>query len=672
MSRFESGLREARSKQRNIYLLAALVLLLGAFGVAGVVAFGTGTAIQIAPDDAAAGATVRIVDGVGMAIGHRVYGLTGAQLVEVGADGFEAQRLTITAAHRGKNIAVALKELPGHLIVETKPPQERTRWQVDGTLTLGPGLDIVLQAGAYRLDMDNPYFTPETRNFNIGRGEEKRLLIDLQPVSGEIQISSLPEGASVRLDGTEVGTTPVTVKAPGGSHRIEVSRPDYVTADEVLEITRSAPSVARTYRLERSSASLRFLLRPEGGDLLLDGLKIDPRAPQAVAANVEHSVIYTKTGYFTETRKVTLRTGEIRSLPIDLKVELGALDIRSSPTAAVFINGRKMGDTPLSISLPAQAQAISLRRDGYRSIDKTITPSSKRRTVLDETLIGELAARLAEAPTAYENSAGQSLKLFIPSAFVMGAPRSEKDQRANEFLKPVTLTKPFYAAIHETTNEQFQKFRPNHPGTARLPVTLITWIDAALFCNWLSAREGLTPFYDLRGGALRSVNKTADGYRLLSEAEWEWLARRAAKSAQTLFPWGEDAVVPPMAGNIADESSKGITRFYVPDYTDGFAEVAPVGRFAAEPSGLFDLTGNVSEWVHDFYSLSPPAPNAAATDPLGPDFGDSHVVKGSSWRSGTRTTLRAAYRDGLINGRDDVGFRVGRYLYGGGAHALVR
>src|SRR5690606_26296404 len=120
-----------------------------------------------------------------------------------------------------------------------------------------------------------------------------------------------------------------------------------------------------------------------------NGLKIDPQAPQAVAANVEHSVIYTKTGYFTETRKVTLRTGESRSLPIDLKVELGALDIRSSPTAAVFINGRKMGDTPLSISLPAQAQTISLRRDGYRSIDKTVTPSSKRKTVLDETLIKE-------------------------------------------------------------------------------------------------------------------------------------------------------------------------------------------------------------------------------------------------------------------------------------------
>ena len=82
------------------------------------------------------------------------------------------------------------------------------------------------------------------------------------------------------------------------------------------------------------------------------------------------------------------------------------------------------------------------------------------------------------------------------------------------------------------------------------------------------------------------------------------------------------------------------------------------------PSGLFDLTGNVSEWVHDWYSLKPPARGSVATDPLGPSFGDSHVVRGSSWRSGNRTTLRAAYRDGLTRGRDDVGFRIGRYLHG--------
>ena len=79
--------------------------------------------------------------------------------------------------------------------------------------------------------------------------------------------------------------------------------------------------------------------------------------------------------------------------------------------------------------------------------------------------------------------------------------------------------------------------------------------------------------------------------------------------------------------------------------------------------GLFDLTGNASEWVHNFYTLIPPDNKKVYFDPLGPEFGEGHVVKGASWRSGTRTQLRASFRDGLNNKRNDVGFRIGRYLY---------
>ena len=119
-----------------------------------------------------------------------------------------------------------------------------------------------------------------------------------------------------------------------------------------------------------------------------------------------------------------------------------------------------------------------------------------------------------------------------------------------------------------------------------------------------------------------------------------------------------------MAGNIADESANGVTRFYVANYTDGYPKMAPVGSFKVEASGLFDLTGNVSEWVHDFYSLAPPTEEGVVVDPLGPGFGDSHVIKGANWTSGTRTQLRASFRDGLTGAREDVGFRIGRYLYG--------
>ena len=86
---------------------------------------------------------------------------------------------------------------------------------------------------------------------------------------------------------------------------------------------------------------------------------------------------------------------------------------------------------------------------------------------------------------------------------------------------------------------------------------------------------------------------------------------------------------------------------------------------AKEPSGLYDLAGNVSEWVHDVYSIVPPQPNSTLKNPLGEQRGASYVVKGANFRSGTLTGLRPAFREGLSTGRDDVGFRIGRYLYGG-------
>lgn len=164
---------------------------------------------------------------------------------------------------------------------------------------------------------------------------------------------------------------------------------------------------------------------------------------------------------------------------------------------------------------------------------------------------------------------------------------------------------------------------------------------------------------------MTGFDRHTDGYRLLSEGEWEWLARKSGKKKQTLFTWGNDRVIPPKTANVADESARGQVRFFVPNYTDGYAGIAPVGSFTREPSGLYDMAGNTSEWVHDFYSILQPKEDTMVRNPLGEQRGHSHVVKGANWRSGTITTLRPAFREGLTEGRDDLGFRIGRYLYGG-------
>ncbi|MFW5426048.1 MAG: formylglycine-generating enzyme family protein, partial [Methylophagaceae bacterium] len=154
-----------------------------------------------------------------------------------------------------------------------------------------------------------------------------------------------------------------------------------------------------------------------------------------------------------------------------------------------------------------------------------------------------------------------------------------------------------------------------------------------------------------------------DGYRLLTEAEWEWLARKARKSTQSLFVWGNDYVIPKDTVNIADESANGSVKVFVSKYDDSFQGLAPVKSFTRETSGLYDQGGNVSEWTHDSYSIMPPKSGKVLNNPFDLTTSNSHVVKGANWRSGTITELRPSFKEGLINSRDDLGFRVGRYVY---------
>jgi len=98
----------------------------------------------------------------------------------------------------------------------------------------------------------------------------------------------------------------------------------------------------------------------------------------------------------------------------------------------------------------------------------------------------------------------------------------------------------------------------------------------------------------------------------------------------------------------------------IPDYDDGYAATAPVGSFAANSSGYFDLGGNVAEWTHDIYTVQPRS-DATAVDPAATGDGTLHVIRGSSWKSAAVTELRLAYRDYGEGRRNDLGFRIARY-----------
>ncbi len=665
MSQFEEGLRQARRSQVRFYIGGLIGLVLIGFAVIGVLISTSGTVVEIAPDEAVPAGRVELVEGLGLVTGMTVYSVAGAPTVSIHSEGFRDVVRAIQPDELGRTITVVLEPLPGRLDAATIRALPETRWRIDGDLVaIATSIDREMEAGTYALSVNHPHFQIVEQSVELERGKTNELRLDLAPVDGRISINSKPAGAEILLDTRKIGVTPLEMPLAGGSYQLRVVAPDRQPVEETVQITNAAPLIERQYNLKPVSSTLKIVTIPSGGQLLVDGRRVPQSGEIEVTANEDHNVTYVRDGYLPKSQTVRLRANEQRELTLRLQADLGLVSIRTTPGADILVDGKKVGTGEATLQLLAVPQKIELRKRGYRTIRKTVTPSSKRPLVIREELVDETSARLTESPRNYKNSVGMSLRLFEPGTFVMGAPRSQKGQRANEFEKKVQLTKAFYASRHEVTNGQFARFRNGRSGRANEPVTGVSWIDAASFANWLSVREKLTPFYRISGGRLVAGSKTSDGYRLLSEAEWEWLARRAGRSSQSIFTWGNGDTVPAKSGNIADESANGLVRFYVPRYNDGFPRTSPVGSFPAEPSGLFDMTGNVSEWVHDFYSLDPPERGQTEVDPLGPNFGDSHVFKGSSWKSGTRTELRASYREGRSSGRDDIGFRIGRYLHG--------
>jgi formylglycine-generating enzyme required for sulfatase activity len=367
--------------------------------------------------------------------------------------------------------------------------------------------------------------------------------------------------------------------------------------------------------------------------------------------------------------------------------------VRARPSGAeLFVDGVSRGAADQTLRLPATAHAIEIRKQGYAPYRATVTPRPGLPQNVDVTLLEGVAATPASAPlpgvgsTPGAAAAGTApaaivalqptlrangeieMKLVPAGSYTMGSPRREAGRRANEAQRPVELQRRFYVSLREITNAQYRQFRADHRSgfvgqttleLDRQPVVNVSWQNAAAFCNWLSQRDGLTPAYASKGGSLVAVSPVPNGYRLPTEAEWEWIARNAGDGSLRKYPWGASLPVPSGAGNYADRLAQPLVPQFLAEYEDGYAVSAPVGSFAPNPLGFFDLGGNVAEWTGDLYTVQPGG--AVAVDPAQLGEGAQRAIRGSSWKHSGVTELRLTFRDFGEGRRNDLGFRIARY-----------
>jgi formylglycine-generating enzyme required for sulfatase activity len=239
--------------------------------------------------------------------------------------------------------------------------------------------------------------------------------------------------------------------------------------------------------------------------------------------------------------------------------------------------------------------------------------------------------------------------------FQMGSPSSEPGRYDDEVPQHQVTVSSFYMGKYEVTQKEYQELMGTNPSRFKgdnLPVVYVSWYDAIEYCNALSRKEGLTPAYtidknrrdwnnnseydDLKWTV--TWNRSANGYRLPTEAEWEYACR-----AGTTTAYNTGANINNNTGWYSDNSSRSTQE---------------VGRKPANAWGLYDMHGNVWEWCWDWFT---DYTSGTQTDPVGASSGSYRVRRGGSWYNSARFVRSACRGYGTPSIRDiDLGFRLVR------------
>ncbi|MEM8983732.1 MAG: SUMF1/EgtB/PvdO family nonheme iron enzyme [Pseudomonadota bacterium] len=615
-------------------------------------------------------------------VGDRYLLRPGNHAVRLSTPGYYDYVQKFELADKPLTLRAELEPLPGRLRLAAQTETTATV-SLDGTVLGELPLDLAdVAAGVYDVTIDAPLYLPWRGRLEVtGRDQLLEIVADLVPTFGRVDIQTEPAGALVTLGELELGTAAGIVRVPEGRQALTLLLAGYKPERVVVDVLAGGDHHVEPIVLEPADGQLSVRSRPAGANVTVDGqYRGQTPIDIALSPDVEYVVQLSKAGYGRTSRVVTLSSAEGEDLFVDLSARSGVISLDVRPVdAVVLVNGQRRGNGSRELRLPAAPQRITVQRDGYVEWTDTITPRPgfpQRVAVRLKTLNQE---RLSKISATLTSSQGPVLRYVDAGEFTMGASRREPGRRANETLRQVVLTRPYYLGTREITNREYRLFNPKHESiTSREqplilaadsnPVINVSWQQAAAYCNWLSEKDGLDPVYEEKFDKLVPIRPTPNGYRLPTEAEWAWAARFQAGQAYLKFPWGERDTPPrkPM-GNFADQSASKLVPTVLPGYDDAFPATAPVASFRPNQAGFYDLSGNVAEWVHDFYQVYTPDSTRVYTDPEGPEQARFNVIRGSSWRHATQTTLRLSYRDFGNSARQDVGFRIARNAPGASA-----
>jgi formylglycine-generating enzyme required for sulfatase activity len=286
-------------------------------------------------------------------------------------------------------------------------------------------------------------------------------------------------------------------------------------------------------------------------------------------------------------------------------------------------------------------------------------------------------AKYIGSEVTIENSIGMVFNIVPPGEFTMGLPESWVDSIGRDHLYDddapehrVRLTQPFYVSVCETTQLQWQNVMGTNPSefsergrerdeiqgmnTANFPVEMVSWYDCVQFCNALSRLEGLDEYYEIipasYEGRFDVTIRGGNGYRLLTEAEWEY-ACRAGTTTEFYFGTSCNGQEANIDGRFPHKSIIAGPNMDMP---------IPVGNYAPNAFGLYDMSGNVREWCWDC-GVSFGEPAGLAIDPVFSAGDETRVCRGGYWHGVGRDAMSGSRGYGSPHhAHKSTGFRIAR------------
>ncbi len=514
------------------------------------------------------------------------------------------------------------------LHIETDPPGAMVL--LGDRMEKSPAVFDSVEAGAYPLQIMLGGYDPiktqaDTHSppglFHLVRSMGT-LTISVEP-PGPAQYELLDRGKPIQR-----GALPASLAGlPTGPYEVVAHRGDR-TERQPVEVDRE---LAASVTIAFASGRVAVSSDPAGADVLADGAPIG-KAPLTVELPTGPHELAARYRNWPESRQtVTFLRGE--NPPVEFAFHTGSVKITSAPGgAAVLRNGAELGRTPLLIDEvePGPVQ-YELRLDGYEPALLTGTVEPRGQAFLAARL--EMK-RSPQPGKPWANSLGMK---FIPLGAIYFA---IWDTRVSD-----------YNAFCDATGRLSKK--PDFQQSPADPVVLVSWNDAQDFCKWLTQKEA-------QEGALEE----GQYYRLPTDLEWSAAAGLPPERGATpedrdgkmhgLYPWGAAWPPPPGSGNFADKTAGRRGGKFIAGYNDGWEATSPAGTFPPNRLGLYDMSGNVWQWIEDGY-------RGAAADPH--DWG---VLRGGSWGTSSASELESCYRNVVDRNDRDViyGFRC--VLVGGG------